>query len=209
MRIQQRSALHLAIWLALLAVSSTGCGRSPDKNARIEPVYDPKTGRLQLLKYDANNNGTIDTWSYMDGARVLRIEIDADEDGKLDRWEYYALDQKLERVGFSRLSDGREDAWSYFGPEGKITRIDISGNRDGKITRTEHLEGEQLVAAEEDTDGDGRMDKWERYDSGRLTSVAFDTIRRGTADRRLMYAPDGSARIETDLDGDGHFTAEK
>src|SRR5205814_10461252 len=87
------------------------CGsREP---ASVEPVYDKLTGKLRLLKYDANGDGKVDTWSYMDGTRVVRIEIDMDEDGKIDRWEYYDADQKLEKTGTSRANDGKEDAWVY------------------------------------------------------------------------------------------------
>ena len=39
------------------------------------------------MKYDSNNDGKVDTWAYMDGKRVLRIEIDKDEDGKIDYWK--------------------------------------------------------------------------------------------------------------------------
>ena len=63
------------------------------------------------------------------------------------------------------------------------------------------------MAAEEDSDEDGKIDKWETYDGDRLASVAFDTQHRGTADRRLIYGADGTARLEVDLAGDGHFTA--
>ena len=77
------------------------CGsREP---ANIEPVYDKLTGKLRLLKYDSNGDGKVDTWSYMDGTRVVRIEIDMDEDGKIDRWEYYDADQKLEKTGTSQF----------------------------------------------------------------------------------------------------------
>ena len=55
-----------------------------------------------------------------------------------------------------------------------------------------------LVRAQEDNDEDGKLDKWETYEGERLASVAFDTARRGTPDRRLIYAADGSARIEVD-----------
>ena len=74
------------------------------------PEYDPLTGKLRLLKYDSDGNGKVDTVSYMDGSRVVRIEIDKDEDGKVDRWEYYGPDQTLEKVGISRAGDGKEDA---------------------------------------------------------------------------------------------------
>lgn len=194
--------------LALLSVVilSVACSsQKTDAKKLIEPVYDQRTGKLQLLKYDSNGNGIVDTWSYMDGARVLRIEIDKDEDGKIERWEYYGPGQKLEKVGFSRLNDGHEDAWSFFAPDGSLARIEISTRRDGKVTRIEHYAHGVVVSAEEDSDEDGKVDKWEIFDGDHLASVAFDTTHRGTPDRRLVYGPNGSARVEVDPAGDGHF----
>jgi hypothetical protein len=188
-----------------LVLSVPGCGGGSRQSKQIEPVYDKQTGRLRLLKYDSRNEGRPDTFSYMDGARVLKIEIDQDGDGKIDRWEYYDADQKLEKVGFSRGRDGKEDAWSYAAPDGSIARIDISTRRDGKVTRVEYYEHDQLVRAEEDTDEDGRTDKWETYDSGRLSSVSFDLVHRGSAGRRLIYGANGSARVEVDPDGSGQW----
>jgi len=191
-----------------IALLAAGCGSSRTDSKNIQPVYDPDTGRLKELKYDSNSNGKVDTVSFMDGSRVLKIEIDKDEDGKVDRWEYYGSGQKLEKVGFSRSNDGKEDAWSYAGVDGAITRIEISTHRDGKISRTEFYEKDLPVRAEEDSDDDGKIDKWETFDAGRLTSVAFDTSHRGTPDRRLVYAIDGSVRVELDAAGDGHFTVQ-
>ena len=175
------------------------CGRrSATPTKRIEPTYNKQTGRLELLRYDSNGDGKFDTFSYMEGTRIRRIEIDQDEDGKIDRWEYYGSDQKLEKVGFSRARDGVEDAWSFFNATGATERIEISTRRNHKVDRVEHYEKGMLVRAEEDSDGDGRFDKWETYEGERLASVAFDTARRGTPDRRLIYGADGSARIEID-----------
>ncbi|MGB7218273.1 MAG: hypothetical protein WBD07_05650 [Vicinamibacterales bacterium] len=157
----------------MVALSAAACGGASAGASRIAPEYDKKTGQLQLLKYDANGNGKVDTWSYMQGVRILRIEIDNDEDGKMDRWEYYDAGQKLERVG-------------------------LSTRGDGKAMRTEWYELDRLKRAEEDTDADGRTDKWETYESGHLTAVAFDAMHRGTPDRRLVYGPDGSVRVEVD-----------
>ena len=72
-------------------------------------------------------------------------------------------------------------------------------------SRSSTTRRDRLVRAEEDTDGDGAIDKWETYDGERLASVAFDTEHRGTPDRRLIYGADGSARLEVDAAGDGHF----
>ena len=200
----QKTAHLLTGCIVLGCVVSAGCQRHPETR-RIEPVYDPKTGKLQLLKYDSNGNGVIDTWSYMDGARAVRIDIDADEDGKIERWEYYGPNQKLEKVGFSRSKDGKEDAWSYPGTSGAIDRIEMSTGKDGKGNRVEHFKADRLVAAEEDSDQDGQIDKWETYDGDRLASVAFDTQHRGKADRRLVYGANGTATLEVDPSGSGHF----
>ena len=197
---------RLIFWSFLsLSVAVSGCGPQAEGRRRITPEYDTATGKLRLLRYDSNGNGVIDTWSYMDGTRVIRIEIDDNEDGTIDRWEHYGADQTLEKIGFSRLHDGKEDAWSYAAPDGSIDRIEVSTRRDGKVTRIEHFKNNALVGAEEDSDADGRMDKWETYDGTRLASVAFDTQHRGRPDRRLIYGADGSVRVERDERGDGRF----
>jgi hypothetical protein len=89
------------------SLAAAGCEQAdPEAAKRIQPVYDQQTGKLKLLKYDSNSDGKVDTWSYMDGARIVRIEIDKDGDDTIDRWEYYSADQKLEKVGLSRSNDG-------------------------------------------------------------------------------------------------------
>jgi hypothetical protein len=194
----------LGVCTLLLVVATVAC-QQPASSKKIEPTYNKKTGRLELLRYDSNGDGTFDTFSYMDGARILRIEIDQDGDSRIDRWEYYGADQKLTKVGFSRAKDGVEDAWSFFNAAGTLDRIEISTKRNHTIDRVEHYQNGALVRAEEDSDGDGRFDKWETYDGERLTSVAFDTTRRGSPDRRLIYGADGGARLEVDPDGTGTF----
>src|SRR5258708_8160796 len=98
------SGRPLTVGLGVLvgALFCGACQPQAESSKRIQPVYDPKTGKLQLLKYDANGNGTTDTWSYMDGAHVVRIEVDSNEDGKSDRWEYYGPNYHLRKTPFSR-----------------------------------------------------------------------------------------------------------
>jgi hypothetical protein len=208
----------MPVVLAFTFVVTPSCSRpEPPKydvgNAQVQGHYDKTTGKLTSITYDSNRNGKIDTWSYMDGARVVRIEIDKDEDGKIDRWEYYTPDQKLEKVGYSRANNGKPDAWAYQGPDGQIAKIELAaltpvgppGLSPVAIIRTEYYESGSLVRAEEDTNGDGKIDKWETYKDGAVTSVAFDTTGRGTPDRRLVYGPGGSVKVEVDPAGTGTF----
>ena len=183
--------------LALAAASLAACGGAGDEPSRVQPVYDEATGRLQLLTYDADADGSIDMWSYMDGARVVRIEIDTNKDAAVDRWEYYGADQRIEKIGTSRGGDSAPDTWAYYSDTGAITRMDVSTKYDGVVDRVEYYRNAVLVRAEEDTTRDGRVDKWETYVGSRLASVAFDTANTGSPDRRLVYGADGGARVES------------
>jgi hypothetical protein len=185
----------VGIPILIVGLTSVACG-TPPGGGRVEPVYDDASGRLQLLKYDANGDGTIDTWSYMDGARVVRIELDPDQNNVVDRWEYYGPDQTIEKVGASRAGDSTPDSWAFYDRGGTMFKLELSTLRNGTIDRIEYFEAAVRVRAEEDTDADGRIDKWEEYDGPRLASVALDTQRRGTPDRRVVYAQDGTVRTE-------------
>ncbi len=67
-----------------------------------------------------------------------------------------------------------------------------------------------MVRVEEDTDGNGKTDKWETYANGALATLALDTTGRGTPDRRLIYAADGNVvKITADPNGSGQFEVVK
>ena len=188
-----RVVLSCAAFAGLTAV--LGC--APSKGSgRIEPVYDPSTGRLVLLKGDTNRDGKTDMWSYIEASRIARIEVDTNDDGKIDRWEHYDANQRVERLGTSRVGDGTPDSWAYYREDGTLDRVELSLKRNGQVDRVERYKDGLIVEAEEDTNDDSRMDKWERYDNRRLASVTLDTLYTGSPDRRLIYEPDGSARTE-------------
>ena len=174
---------------------------------------DHETGRLRRLTVDVNENGHSDAVSVMDGARIDHVEIDLDENGKTDRWDFYRGGQTLERVGFSRLNDGTMDAQVFYGPGGAVERIEVSTGRDGRFNRVEFYDAGRLVRSEEDTNSDGRADKWETYRPNvhagpneppyTIASVAFDDSGRGSPERRIVYGDQGEAsRVETLSSGD-------
>lgn len=205
--------------LALIIVSALAACSNPEveqaKKTTV-PTYDKKTGKLTQLTFDRDHDGKIDTWTDMDGKRPIMSRIDLNEDGKIDRWEYYDEKGVLYKVGFSRKDDGKPDAWAYKGPDGNVSRVEISSTGDEKkIDRWEHYDGSlagpngdatvTLVSAEEDTDGDGRPDRWETYEKGELVSVSFDERHTGHPTRRLVYKNGTVVSIESDPDGRGVF----
>ncbi len=160
-----------------------GCEAEPRSSSAdgVRAEFDAATGRLYRAVYDQDKNGTVDTWMYMDGARVLRVESDANEDGLVERWEYYDEAQQLEHVSLSRSGVEAPDRWEKYSDR-------------------------QLVEASEDDDGDGRPERWQRYRNGVIMTANLDEDRDGTPDRRLTYDQDGMLlTIESEPDGNGSF----
>jgi hypothetical protein len=200
--------------LLLLCLVLSAC--SDPERERIRATsrgkYDKQTGRLTEITFDKNKNGRVDTWVAMDGARALSARIDTDEDGAIDRWEEYDAEGRLVKAGESREKNGKPDLWVFMAPDGTpehIEMIEVSDvtNVEG-VVRREFYQAGARVRAEEDTDGDGVMDRWERYAGGVLTTVEFDDGRKrdGTPTQRFTYdGRGGLMSIESEPDGRGGY----
>jgi hypothetical protein len=170
---------------------------------------------LTELTYDADRDGRIDTWTDMEGAKPLQSRIDRNGDGRIDRWEHYDERGGLAKVGFSRRDDGRADAWAFPDGGNAVKRIEFSSVGDERrIDRREFYDPSKagpsgegaLVRAEEDTDADGKPDKWETYQHGAIETVAFDENHDGMPDRRLTYEGPALVLTESQPDAFGRFT---
>jgi hypothetical protein len=191
----------------LLGVIAVTVACEQDRSRRAVPSYDDFSGRLLQLSADQNGDGRIDQWTYLDGNRPLRGESDLDADGRIDRWEYFDTQAALILVGTSSRGDGVEDTWTRPSPNaaGEV-HVSTARLRDRLADRHEYFRGDQLVRAEEDTNGDGRIDKWERFEDGSLREASFDTsFMTGRPDRRVVYDAKGGGVVEADPDGDGTF----
>ena len=207
-RIGGLTRASVAALIVMAGAIGTACTESAEQpEGLMSAAYDPETGRLRLIEYDSDENGIVDTWTYMEGSRLLRIEIDRDEDGRMERWEYYDENHRLEKVGLSSEADGVVDMWAYEGADGQLARIEVSTGRDGTVDRWQYYERDVIVRAEQDTTGDGIVDRWETFEDGRFITLSFDQNGDGRPDRRLTYnAAAELVSIETDPDENGVFT---
>jgi hypothetical protein len=137
--------------------------------------YDPKTGKLTKLDFDQNKNGRMDSFSYMDGTRMIRIEMDQDEDGKIDKWEYYDANNKIEKVGSSSRDDEVQDTFAYPDAEGFLARVEFDTDRDGAIDKRE-------LFVPRPTNPKERV----------ISIMEYEFDKTGQPGRRLYYRPDGS-----------------
>lgn len=171
------------------------------------PSYDSFTRRVVQLAADQNGDGRLDQWTYLDGSRVFRGEADSDGDGRIDRWEYFGAGSELVRIGSASRGDGVEDTWTTPGAPGAELHIARSTERDRRADRHEYFRGDALMRVETDTNADGRVDKWDRYEDSVLREVAFDTsFTSARPDRRVIYDARGRfVAVEADPERDGAF----
>ena len=181
------------------ALLAAGCGSSSPVAGHVTPVYSATTGKLEQLTADRNGDGKIDTWAVMDGVHLQSIQLDRHGTGHPDRWEYY--------VEGTPPAGGPPTAGAAFDRQTVIVRAEEANGPDLKtITRREFYTDGVIARVEEDSDADGRVDKWETYDHGVLVRMDLDLSGRGKADRRFVYRPDGALdHLEIDPAGDGHF----
>ena len=123
--------------------------------------------RLLIRKdADLNRDGNVDIKSWFNNYGMLETEeMDGDFDGQIDMWDHYQDtdgDSSPERVSSEVDTDydGKPDVFTYF--------------RDGKVIRKER-----------DTNGDDRIDHWEKYDDkGNVIKSGRDTNFDGIVDER-------------------------
>ncbi len=156
-----------------------------------KPVFDAQ-GRLDRVEYDRNGDGKPDQVARHNGARVPEVvENDDDFDGAPDRWLYYNPSGVLMKIGSARKG-AKPDFWTYAGPDGKPTKQEFDEDGDGNVDRTEAVGATGRVeSVVVDSDRDGKLDRWQHWEKGRLQYEDLDTNGDGKPDRRLRYGSKG------------------
>jgi hypothetical protein len=99
-------------------------GERGDVDPRVRRSHDLTTG-LEVIAFDSDGDLIFDTWSYMDGDRLVRMDIDDDEDGTIDRRKYFGANETVERVEFLDKT-GRLIRTDWYSA-GKVQRTESSG----------------------------------------------------------------------------------
>ncbi len=105
--------------------------------------------------------------------------------------------------------DARVDVVSYFDESGELQREEMDSDFDGRFDAADHYQGGVRVLSEYDTDFDGRPNVFKYYtanEQGRpvLNRKERDTDGDGKIDVWERFAPTGEViRTARDTDGDG------
>jgi tetratricopeptide (TPR) repeat protein len=118
---------------------------------------------------------------------VLREE-DSSGDGQPDRWIVYEGRARSE-LWEDANGSGRPQVRVVFGPGGRaVVRIEFFANGGKGLERVFHYANGALVSADHDTNGDGALDRFDRFDAeGRLHERGEDLDGDGRVDLRSIY----------------------
>jgi tetratricopeptide (TPR) repeat protein len=208
----QRAAAEIALrheeqrrdeLLAALAVLDEDVVRPPDgalANLRAVEILRPDAFGPALARERAG--GSIDAraayapdgdviaryyFSHTSKAPVLREE-DTRGDGAPDRWITYAGTARHE-IFEDRLARGRPDLRLVFAAGGQpLERVEVDQGGDGQPDHVFRYREGELFAEEADTDGDGRLDRFDHFDSeGRVGVREEDLDGDGEIDVRSEF----------------------
>jgi hypothetical protein len=130
------------------------------------------------------------------GKTPLLRESDADGDGVPERWTSYERGARRE-VWEDRRGSGEPDTHLVYGPGGELERISLLGASGRGPQRVFHYEKGLLTREDQDTNGDGRLDRFERFDAaGDVVSREEDLTGDGKIDVRSTYSAGKLVRRE-------------
>lgn len=137
-----------------------------DGRPEIKNYYRPRTEDRVLVKkeVDLNRDGSIDLISYFDDdGNLKKEEMDSDYDGRFDWTDHYREGRRV-MSEYDTETDGMPNVFKYYETDNGVTH---------------------LARKERDTDGDGKIDVWERFDpTGKVIRTGRDLDGDGKMDER-------------------------
>ena len=188
---------------SLLCLAAGACKKTPETDEIVEqanPYRDAvKTKALPdglvLEEVDLNNDGRPEMFNRYreraDAPRLLvRKDSDLNDDGQVDVRSWYDEQGRLELEEMDGDFDGQIDMWDHYqdtDADGESERVssEVDTDYDGKPNIFTYFRDGVPVRKERDTNGDGRIDQWEKFDSeGKVVKRGADTDFDGSVDER-------------------------
>lgn len=185
---------------ALALASGEELAQTPALLASLRPVDLPEEGDVGLGLARAEARGEVTRRAFFgpdgkrlaayfldaSGAPVLREE-DRDGDGTVDRWTAYDHGRRSE-VWEARDGSSVPTAHFLLAPNGAVSKIEVLRPSDGRAQRVFTYDGGRLSAEASDTNGDGQLDRFEKFDAdGEVASREEDLNGDGEMDVRSRY----------------------
>ncbi|MFA6011728.1 MAG: hypothetical protein WC799_17190 [Desulfobacteraceae bacterium] len=116
-----------------------------------------------VVEMDTNGNGKVEQRLFYYKDILKKKSVDENEDGNPELVEYYSTKGKLEKSEEYNPQEGYM-TW-YFDAAQKAMKAEHSLRRNGRIDTWYVYQKGMLKKISEDSNGDGKADIWEEYDS--------------------------------------------
>jgi len=191
------TALFLGAIVITGCKSNKGAAAAPTESHDEEPETQvterelPEQGLIQQ-EVDLDVDGKPEIVNYFrqrsEDRLLVKKEVDLNHDGRIDLISYFDDSGKLKKEQMDSDYDGSFD-WTDHYRDGKRVMSEYDTETDGKpnvFKYYEVAEGQtRLARKERDTDGDGKIDVWERFDAeGNVIRTGKDTDGDGKMDER-------------------------
>ena len=115
-----------------------------------------------VVTSDINRDGKPDSWTYINGGDVDRMELDINFDGKIDSVYIYDGKGKVKEEILDTNYDGRMDNWRFY-KNGSLEEDEIDSDFNGTVDVWVYVNRKRIYRIEKDTTGDGKPDTIEQY----------------------------------------------
>lgn len=131
-----------------------------------------------------------------------REGVDRNRDGRPDLWAVREGDRVL-REELDDNHDGVADRILFYDDEHRVKRAEEDLDGDGRMETISHYSAGEVARRRADSDGDGQSDSWSFYESGNLVRHEVDRDADGFRDLILLYESGELTREEDDRNRDG------
>lgn len=129
--------------------------------------------------------------------------VDRNGDGVTDHWIFRDAGE-ISRELFDENFDGQPDRTLHYDPQShRVVAVEEDSNHDGRIDSYAALRDGQVIRRRDDANADGAVDTWSFYRDGNLTRLERDASGDGFRDRISHYEAGLLLREEQDGNGDG------
>ena len=193
-----RPSVHTLVAMSVVGLALGGCKPKPtgvegakDMKELVLEREEPESG-LVVQEVDLDVDGNVDVYNYYrkrsSDRLLVRKEVDLNRDGKVDLISFFDDDGRLKKEQMDSDYDGHFD-WTDHYQEGKRVMSEYDTETDGRPNVFKYYDSSSgtsvLSRKERDTDGDGQIDVWERFDAeGNVIRTGQDTDGDGKMDTR-------------------------
>ena len=189
-------------WLAFsvlcfcLAPALSGCNKQAEIEAAAAAAPGPVEEKLLqdgmiMQEIDLNKDHQPDVFNVFrertNAPRILvRKEVDLNLDGRVDISSFFTDEGRIEREELDTDFDGKVDRIDHYQSQLRVM-CEIDTNTNGAFDIFSYYEGNPptITRKERDSDHDGRVDIWERFDdNGKVTKTGVDVDGDGKMDER-------------------------